>query len=223
MQIINIIDGILMVCNLVFAAFILLRLLIPLRIKGTFIVSFYVVSIFLTVMRLVEVSKMIADEQTLQWEFVYRELDFFRVCAIIATVSFFTLGLFVISTMFQIGVSIQVMIKDVESVTAKRILRLFNGFLIILQITFLVFIYLARSQQGAGRFAMKPTLFWLYTITFSLLSIIFTLTIIYLSRVMRRINDGENFTREKRSIFLQFLFFLIAFMSRAIFFGYEIY
>ena len=141
----------------------------------------------------------------------------------IGTVSFFALGLLVVSTMFQIGVSIQVMLKDVASVTAKRMLCLFNGFLIILLLSFVVFIIAAYSEHGGGIFSMKSTLFWLFIITFSLLSIIFTLTIAYLTQVMRKINNEENFAREKRSILLQFLFFLIAFMSRAIFFGYELY
>ena len=141
----------------------------------------------------------------------------------IGTVSFFALGLLVVSTMFQIGVSIQVMLKDVASVTAKRMLCLFNGFLIILLLSFVVFIIAAYSDQGGGIFSMKSTLFWLFIITFSLLSVIFTLTITYLTQVMRKINNEENFAREKRSILLQFLFFLIAFMSRAIFFGYELY
>ena len=99
----------------------------------------------------------------------------------IGTVSFFALGLLVVSTMFQIGVSIQVMLKDVASVTAKRMLCLFNGFLIILLLSFVVFIIAAYSDQGGGIFSMKSTLFWLFIITFSLLSVIFTLTIAYLT------------------------------------------
>ena len=65
--------------------------------------------------------------------------------------------------------------------------------------------------------------FWLITILNVVLSIIFTITMIYLTKVMRQINNGESFVREKRSIQIQFIFFLIALSTRSIKYGIELY
>ena len=43
-----------MVINLVLAAYILLRLIIPLKIRGVFIIQFYVMSVIMTALRVIE-------------------------------------------------------------------------------------------------------------------------------------------------------------------------
>ena len=100
MGLVNGIDCVLMAFNLGFAAYICIRLLVPLRIKGTFIIQFYLVSVLFTVMRIIEVSNMIADPNQSQWEDGFDNYTFLRVDAILATCTFFALGLLVISTMF---------------------------------------------------------------------------------------------------------------------------
>ena len=58
---------------------------------------------------------------------------------------------------------------------------------------------------------------------YSIMATVFTGTIIYLWTVMKQIRDEAAFSREKNSILIQFFLFNVAFLSRAIYFGIELY
>ena len=51
------------VFNLALAIYILARLIIPLRIKGFFIIAFYVLSVILMLSRIIEVAEMYKDPE----------------------------------------------------------------------------------------------------------------------------------------------------------------
>ena len=70
---------------------------------------------------------------------------------------------------------------------------------------------------------MKSTMFVTFIVIFTLLSVIFTATICVLMKAMDKINDEKDFRREKRSILIQFFVFLVAFVSRAVFYSLELY
>ena len=103
---VNIISEITLFLNLALATYILLRMIIPLKIKGVFILQFYLISIILTILRITEVWCILQDPSRDMWEYTWTEADFYRISAISATCFFYALGLLVISTMFQIAVSI---------------------------------------------------------------------------------------------------------------------
>ena len=100
--------------NLLFGSYIILKLLMPLKIKGSFIIAFYVVSFLMTILRILEVSFCIHNPDTQDWEYGYKGVTFFRIVAITATLSSFALGLVIISTMYQLALSIRVMVGDVD-------------------------------------------------------------------------------------------------------------
>ena len=111
---INIITDVALVLNLALATYILLRFIIPLKIKGVFIVQFYVVSVMLTIARICEVSSVIYDPHIDRWETKWAPLTFYRFSAMASIILFFAIGLLVTSTMFQIATSIQVMLGKHE-------------------------------------------------------------------------------------------------------------
>ena len=138
---INIVTDVLLALNLSIATYILVRLIIPLKIKGVFIVQFYVVSVLLTLLRMFEVTCLIRDPRADMWEYSWHELSFFRLSGITATCTFYALGLLVISTMFQIAVSIQVMLGRYVPTKGKRILLYFNCILVGLLLNIVFFSY----------------------------------------------------------------------------------
>ena len=138
---VNIVTDVLLALNLSIATYILLRLIIPLKIKGVFIVQFYVVSILLTLLRVFEVTCLIRDPRADMWEYSWHDLSFFRLSGITATCTFYALGLLVISTMFQIAVSIQVMLGEHEPAKGKKVLLYFNCVLVGLLLNIVFFSY----------------------------------------------------------------------------------
>ena len=66
-------------------------------------------------------------------------------------------------------------------------------------------------------------MFVTFIIIFTLLSVIYTATICDLMKVMDKVNGEKEFKKEKISILLQFFFFLLAFVSTAVFYGLELY
>ena len=103
-----------MIGNLIFGSYIFLKLLIPMNIRGGFIISFYAVSFVMTMLRMIEVSYGFQDPNTQDWEYGYNDMTFYRIIAITATLSSFSLGLLIIGTMYQIALSIRIMVGDVE-------------------------------------------------------------------------------------------------------------
>ena len=211
-----------MAVNLIFGLYIIIKHLIPLKIKGTFIVSFYAASCFMTIMRIIELGYCIYDPSTQDWEYGYGGSTFYRVVAIIATLSSFGLGLLMISTMYQIALSIKVLVGDVGYQEGKKRRNCFYWMLLSLVVGFSLFIVLANIER-IDLFKMKSTMFITFIVIFSLLSIIFTATICILMKAMDKINDEKDFRREKLSILMQFFVFLVAFVSRAVFYSLELY
>ena len=58
------IDVAMMIGNLIFALYITTKLLIPLKIKGSYIIAFYALSVFMTLMRIAEVGYCIYKPST---------------------------------------------------------------------------------------------------------------------------------------------------------------
>ena len=90
-------------------------------------------------------------------------------------------------------------------------------------IVFSIFIFLANAEHGKGFFKLKSTMFVTFIVIFSLLSIIFTATICALMNIMDKVSEEKTFKKEKFSILLQFFFFLLAFVSRAVFYSLQLY
>ena len=95
--------------------------------------------------------------------------------------------------------------------------------LLSLVISLTIIIIFANLRKGQGFFKIKYTMFVTFIIVFTLLSVIYTATICLLMKVMDKVNDEKEFRKEKISILLQFFFFLVAFVSRAVFYGLELY
>ena len=53
-----------MIGNLIFALYITTKLLIPLKIKGSYIIAFYALSVFMTLIRIAEVGYCIYKPST---------------------------------------------------------------------------------------------------------------------------------------------------------------
>ena len=111
------------------------------------------------------------------------------------------------------------MLRKFEPKKGKRILFFFNCILIGLLLNNVFFSYAGQFIIKDGLFKYRTGNFVMLLALFSIEAIIFTGTIIYLCNVMKRIKNVEAFSREKKSIFVQFFIFNIAFLSRSIFFA----
>ena len=145
-QIVCAVNIALMATNILFGLYIIFKHLILLKIKGTFIVSFYAVACLMTIARIIEVGYCIYDPSTQDWEYGYGGSTFFRVIAIIATLSSFGLGLLMISTMYQIALSIKVLVGDVNYLEGKKRRNRFYWMLLSLVVGFTLFIVLANIE-----------------------------------------------------------------------------
>ena len=118
LRLIQIVNVTAMVINLILAANILLRLIIPLKIRGVFIIQFYVVSVIMTALYIIETIELIILPGKHRWEYDNTSNSIYTYFGMAASFSFFTLGCLVISTMFQIAVSIRVMLQMITPQTA---------------------------------------------------------------------------------------------------------
>ena len=129
-------------------------------------------------------------------------MTFFRIIAITATLSSLTLGLLIIGTMYQIALSIRIMVGDVEVYKGKTFRNRFYAVLLSLIIILTIIIIFANLREGQGFFKIKYTMFVTFIIIFTLLSVIYTATICLLMKVMDKVNDEKEFRKEKISILL---------------------
>ena len=129
-------------------------------------------------------------------------MTFFRIIAITATLSSLTLGLLIIGTMYQIALSIRIMVGDVEVYKGKTFRNRFYAVLLSLIISLTIIIIFANLREGQGFFKIKYTMFVTFIIIFTLLSVIYTATICLLMKVMDKVNDEKEFRKEKISILL---------------------
>ena len=133
------------------------------------------------------------------------------------------LGLIVITTMNQLVLSIKVLIGEVDQIRGKKLRNISNGVMISLVSVFIFFMLLAYITHNMGIFRLKSTMFWTFTIIFSLMSYMFLFSICLLMQALRKVSHEDCFRKEKTNIMLQFTFFLLAFATRAIFYTYELY
>ena len=118
------IDGVLLVMNLVFAIYISIWYFCRLRVKGAFILLFYIFVDITTVARIGEVFFTIRNLWVHREDPDFYELlengPYIEIFRSLAYLSFFGLGLVVVSTMFQIGISLQVLSQEINSLSARR-------------------------------------------------------------------------------------------------------
>ena len=177
----------------------------------------------MTLLRIIEISFFIYDPTNQDWEYSFTDWSFYRVVAIMATLSYIALGIQIISTMYQITLSIRVMVGDVEYLEGKKRRNHFYGFLISLILALVIMIVLANLEHGRGIFKIKSTMSITFIVIFALLSIIFTVTICKLMQMMQKVSSEACFESEKSSVLYQFFFFLVAFATRTLFYSYELY
>ena len=119
--------------------------------------------------------------------------------------------------------SLKGLVGDIDHLRGKKLRNISNGIMVTIVVSFVFFIILSYATHNMGIFRLKSTMFWSFVITFSLVSYMFLFSICLLVHVMKKVSEEANFKREKRNIMLQFIFFLLAFATRAIFFTIELY
>ena len=154
----------------------------------------------MTLLRIIEISFFIYDPTNQDWEYSFTDWSFYRVVAIMATLSYIALGIQIISTMYQITLSIRVMVGDVEYLEGKKRRNHFYGFLISLILALVIMIVLANLEHGRGIFKIKSTMSITFIVIFALLSIIFTVTICKLMQMMQKVSSEACFESEKSSV-----------------------
>ena len=154
----------------------------------------------MTLLRIIEISFFIFDPTNQDWEYSFTDWSFYRVVAIMATLSYIALGIQIISTMYQITLSIRVMVGDVEYLEGKKRRNHFYGFLISLILALVIMIVLANLEHGRGIFKIKSTMSITFIVIFALLSIIFTVTICKLMQMMQKVSSEACFESEKSSV-----------------------
>ena len=167
LRLIHIVNLTAMVINLILAAYILLRLIIPLKIKGVFIIQFYVVSMIMTALRFIESIGLIINPGAQRWEYKQNTSNnMFSYFSIAAAISFYALGCLVTSTMFQIAVSIRVMLQTITPQTAKRFKCIFNTFLFLTIAAMLFFVIYGEIAEGLLDF--RTGIFMIYVIVYAI-------------------------------------------------------
>ena len=115
-------DLVLLLANLIFAIYISIYYFVRLKVKGAFILLFYIFVDLTTIARILEISFILADLVNNRDGNFYAAITEKRVeiCRSIAYLTFFGLGLVVVSTMFQIGISLQILSLEINALSAKR-------------------------------------------------------------------------------------------------------
>ena len=122
-----------------------------------------------------------------------------------------------IATMFQVGQSIQIMLG---SITEDKARSRFSIVIVALYICAVGFIF------GLILFSVilnydTMNIFWVYTIYYLVMTVVFTFAVSYANRMIGMLystGKSEDFTNSKQSVKMQFTIFLIAFVSRWVFF-----
>ena len=128
------------IISFVIAAIVFFRFIIPLGIRNSNILLFYLLTFLLMLFRTIEVGHMLFNPDAVQWEYkVNSAPTFFEIISSAATCTFLALGLLMISTMFQIGKSIQVLLGTIENKQAQIKVTNLNYFLIICTMAFTCF------------------------------------------------------------------------------------
>ena len=116
-------DGILLLLNLLFAVYISIFYFFRLKVKGAFILLFYIFVDLTTIARISEITFIVMNL------YAHRHIDFYEdlhktttveYSRSIAMLTFLGLCIVVIATMFQIAVSLQVLSMEIDPLTAKR-------------------------------------------------------------------------------------------------------
>ena len=104
------IDWVLLILNLIFAIYISIWYFFRLRVKGAFILLFYIFVDLTTIARILEVSFIIRNLRINKENADFYEKleygEYIEEFRSLAYLTFFGLGLVVVSTMFQIGISL---------------------------------------------------------------------------------------------------------------------
>ena len=111
-------DGILLVLNLLFAIYISIVYFFRLRVKGAFILLFYIFVDLTTIARIFEITFLVTNLHKNERKDFYNSLHTegkVEISRSIAMLTFIGLGLVVVSTMFQIAISLQILSMEIDA------------------------------------------------------------------------------------------------------------
>lgn len=126
-----------------------------------------------------------------------------------------------IATMFQIAQSIQILISSISKSQAKLRMMTLNIALCFFSAIFICGVFLSYSALNFDTISI----FWMYTLFYLSMSIVFLCTMIFIHKMIEKLNKGPSlvdFTKEKKSVKRQFLIFLISFVTRVLYFTVKI-
>ena len=134
-----------------------------------------------------------------------------------ATCAFLVLGLLMVITMFQIAISIQLILREIShstAITRSILVNIASGVCAMGFVVSAVLLFFSANINARE-------MYWVYTAFYSFLSVLYTAVMVYIIKMINKLKSREqkNLDREKNSVKKQFWFFLIAFVSRAAFFG----
>ena len=208
-------DCALLLFNLVFALYISARYFCRLHVRGPFIILFYVFVDLTTVFRLIEMVFILvelvqhdAGKTKIVSLFTEKKVEY---CRSIAYVAFLGVGLVVVSTMFQIGLSLQVVSSEIDAAVAQRRARCFYSaasLIMVLASGVEVFLHIYYDEDLEDIRLNKI----FDTLWYTLVTALYIIVICFLVGQLKKINE-EELHSEKMSIIRQFGIFLAGYVA----------
>ena len=213
------VDCAILTFNLIFALYISIIYFCRLRVKAPLIILFYVFADLTTLFRLVEMVFVLLDllqyddsESKILRLFTEPKVE---ICRSIAYLTYLTVGVIVVSTMFQIGLSLRMVSGEIDFSRATNMSR---GFYVVMYlimflasgIELFLHIYYDENIDDIRLNKIFDTL-W-----FTLVTIIYIIVIVFLIKQLNKINEQE-LRQEKISIIRQFVIFLVGYVIGVIY------
>ena len=210
----------LMILNIIFLIYNLIRYIIPLRIKSWLIIPFYALAIIVTVCRTIELliistSSIVGDNDCIN---VTNGNSMFKlVVDFTATLANNAICCIFMTTMYKLAMTIKIISDKIDVKTGKRRTLIFNVVTICSYCIMAVAIIGSLIKCG-GQDPYNKAMTYILNTTYGLLSLAFGATLNTLRRAMKELVISDLKT-EQDSVLIQFGLMLASFVTRFVYFG----
>ena len=211
----------LMILNIIFLIYNLIRYIIPLRIKSWLIIPFYVLATIVTVCRTIELfiistSSIVNDNDCIN---VTNGNSMFKlVLDFTATLANNAICCIFMTTMYKLAMTIKIISDKIDVKTGKRRTLIFNVVTICSYCIMAVAIIGSLIISGGVQDPYNKTMTYILNITYLILSLAFGATLFILIRAMKELVISDLKT-EQDSVLIQFGLMLASFVTRFVYFG----
>ena len=214
------IDTVFLIILLALLTYVVVHYIIRLKIKNKFVIVFYLLAFLTIACQIVQSLSIIInwDKTLYVRKDDYTPINTQNVADSLAKVFNTALGLVVIATMFKIAVSMQLILGELTPEARRRKKR---RFYIFLSINSVIVIFEAGMVYSQTLF-VESTCAWMNAIIYSYLLFLYCVVMYFLMNKLKRVEtDEESLKEEKTRITNQFLIFMLAYLTSALFYIFE--